>query len=79
MITNLRNVWIHLAGHLHVPYEFNSFGWYNVAYQCAILHELNPGRKKTMFLRGSSRNDIRQWIHSTIVAPNIARYRDCDG
>ena len=79
MIANLPNIRIHLASHLHIPQEFNRFGWHKLAYQCAIFHELNPGREKTMFLRGSSWNDItKQWIYSTIVAPDpdILRYLD---
>lgn len=77
-IINCFDLWLHLAGHLHMPYEFNRFGWRNVALQCAIIHSLNPCRKKTMFLSGSTWTDIEQWILLTIEAPDQL-YREDSG
>ena len=69
-IVNYLPLMLHLAGHLHMPYEFHRFGWTNVASQCAMIHSLNPRRKKTMFLSDSTWTDIEQWILLTIKAPD---------
>lgn len=55
---------------MHMPLEFNHFGWENVARESAWINSRNSRPKKTIFVRGSTQTQIEQWILLTIQSPD---------
>ena len=66
-IVNLPHLWNHLMTSMHVPQRNN---WNILEQQCAVFHLHNPGKTKTMFLRGNTRHDVFQIISLTIRTPD---------
>lgn len=69
-IANYFNLLRHLILHMHMPQEFNHFGWENLARESARINSRNIRPPNTIFVTGSTHTEIEQWISLTIQSPD---------